>query len=96
MRLYEQGKRAHAFYSSSCHWLPPSGGGHERTPLFPDVENPVTERETGAPAIRGRAREDRTTLRNDVKLGEHFTSSINTGIFCAYLPQLEQKRPWQT
>ena len=33
--------------------------------------------------------------RNDAKLAEHFASSIRTGAFCAYLPQLEDKQSWQ-
>ena len=33
--------------------------------------------------------------RNDAKLAEHFASSIRTGAFCAYLPQLEDKQSWR-
>jgi len=29
--------------------------------------------------------------RNDVKLGDHFATSIRTGAFCAYLPELENE-----
>ena len=32
---------------------------------------------------------------NDTKLGEHFANSIRTGIFCAYLPQLEDIQSWR-
>jgi tetratricopeptide (TPR) repeat protein len=32
---------------------------------------------------------------NDAKLGEHFASSIRTGAFCAYLPQLEDIQSWR-
>jgi hypothetical protein len=34
--------------------------------------------------------------RNDGKLGEHFATSIHTGVFCFYLPDLETKPSWQT
>ena len=30
--------------------------------------------------------------RNDVKLGDHFATSIRTGAFCAYLPEAERSR----
>ena len=33
--------------------------------------------------------------RNDAKLAEHFASSIRTGAFCAYLPQLEDGQSWR-
>ncbi len=33
--------------------------------------------------------------RNDGKLGEHFATSIHTGAFCFYLPDLETKPSWQ-
>jgi hypothetical protein len=34
--------------------------------------------------------------RNDPQLGEHFATSIRTGVFCAYLPDLKGNLPWRT
>ncbi len=34
--------------------------------------------------------------RHDAELGDHLDRSIHTGAFCAYLPQAEEKIPWQT